>query len=164
LRAALRDGGFRLRLSLDMALERPEEAEKIVDFLGTHLDLVAGLGESDSALLGSSPGTLALGASFWGDETRDLQMGARHVAAREGVTTVIMGHTHEPVEDVDGYTYFNTGSWTRYYVFEDTEKTAPWRILREGSYERFPYRLRYALVEPGATTATLATWRERSKP
>jgi UDP-2,3-diacylglucosamine pyrophosphatase LpxH len=163
LRAALRDGGFRLRLGLDMALERPEEAERIMDFLGTHLDLVAGLGDGDGALLGASPGTLALGASFLGDETRDLRVGAQGAAAREGVTTVIMGHTHQPVEDVGGYTYFNTGSWTRYYVFEDSEKTVPWRMLREGSYERFPYRLRYAFVEPGATSASLETWRERSK-
>jgi UDP-2,3-diacylglucosamine pyrophosphatase LpxH len=163
LRAVLRDSGVRVRGTLDMALEDPAEAEQIMHFLATHLDLVAGVGDGDGTLLGAAPGTLALGASFFGDETSDLREGAKGVIAREGVTTVIMGHTHEPVEDVGGATYFNTGSWTRYYVFETRERTAPWRLLREASYERFPYRLRYAFVEPGATSATLRTWRERTR-
>lgn len=163
LRRVLKDAGLRLQFDLAMALERPDEAEKIIELLASRPDAVAGLGESDAGLLGAAPGTLALGASFLGDETRELRLGAKAVAGREDVTTILMGHTHEPVEDMNGYTYFNTGSWTRYYVFEANEKTAPWRMLEEGSYERFPYRLRYALVKPDATTATLETWRERVK-
>ncbi len=163
LRAVLKDTGFRMRGTLEMALEDPQDAQAITEFLAAHLDLVAGVGDADAALLGAAPGTLALGASFFGDETADLRAGAKSVLAREGVTTVVMGHTHETVEDIAGATYLNTGSWTRYYVFDAAEKTAPWRILREGSYERFPYRLRYAFVEPGAACATMRTWQERSR-
>ena len=97
------------------------------------------------------------------NETNELRSAARQVATREDVTTVVMGHTHEPVEDISDFTYLNTGSWTRYYIFEDNEKTAPWQMLREGSYARFPYCLRYALIEPDVTSAHLKIWRERSK-
>lgn len=163
LRTALKGAGYEFGRGLPLAVENAQESEKIIDFLGDHLDVVEGLGEGQRGVLGGKPGTLSLGASFLGDETRDLREGARAVVDREGVTTVVMGHTHEPVEDENGYHYLNTGSWTRYYIFETKEKTAPWKMLREGTYERFPYRLRYALVKPGAPSATLETWRERDK-
>lgn len=163
LKAALREVGFRIPAGLDLAVERAADAEKILETLAEHLELVQGLGERDDALLGTASGTLALGASFFGDETEDLRAGAKHAGAQDGVRTVVMGHTHEPVHDIATYAYFNTGSWTRYYVFEDTEKTQPWRMLRKSSYERFPYRLQYLLVQPGADQATLELWRERKK-
>lgn len=163
LKALLNDAGLQFNRPLDMLLERPDDAEKVAEFLGDHLDLVERLGETDASLFAAPGTTLTLAAGFTGNETQDLKDGAAQVAAREGATTVVMGHTHESVEQANGFAYFNTGSWTRYYVFGDDERTAPWRVLREGSYERFPYRLRYAFVRPGAASATLETWHERSK-
>jgi hypothetical protein len=150
-------------MPIEVALQRFDELERLLDFLALHPDIVQGMGEQDPALLGTGPGTLTLKAGFSANETEDLYAGAERVSAREGVTTVIMGHTHEPVERMQKFTYFNTGSWTRYYRFEDKERTAPWRLLRERSYESFPYRLRYVLVSPGNSAATIDTWCERSK-
>jgi UDP-2,3-diacylglucosamine pyrophosphatase LpxH len=159
----LRERGYSLKMPIEMALERFDELERLLDFLALHSDIVQGVGEQDPALLGTGPGTLTLKAGFSANETEDLYAGAERVSAREGVTTVVMGHTHESVERMQKFTYFNTGSWTRYYRFEDKEGTAPWRLLRERSYESFPYRLRFVLVSPGNSAATIDTWCERSK-
>jgi UDP-2,3-diacylglucosamine pyrophosphatase LpxH len=164
LTAGLRDRGYRLAMPLDMLLERPDEAARLLEFLAAQPDLLDGLGERDAALLGASGGTLKLAAGFRADETEDLYAGACAVAAREKVSAVVMGHTHERVDRREGFTYFNTGSWTRYYRFEEKERTQPWRVLRERSHERFPYRLCYALVRPGAAQATLEAWRESPRP
>lgn len=163
LKKALQDIGVTFPFGLDLAVERPAEAAKIIGALADHLELVQGLGDRGDRLLGDQVGTLALGASFFGDETEDLRVGARSAAANQGIRAVVMGHTHESVADAAEYSYLNTGSWTRYYVFEKQEKTQPWQVLKEGSYERFPYRLRYAFVRAGGDSVTLETWRERIK-
>lgn len=163
LAAALKIVGYANPAGLELAVDRPEDAERMIAALSGRLDLVEGLGVPNSTLLGSAPGTLALGASFFGDETQDLRAGAQQVGAQDGVRAVVMGHTHEPVSDATPVAYYNTGSWTRYYVFEDTEKTRPWHLLERSSYERFPYRLQYMLVKPGADRATMELWKERTK-
>jgi hypothetical protein len=154
----LRARGFVLQVPLEMALERTDDADRLIEFLSEHLDIVADIGEKDLALLGASPGTLTLKTGFTANETEDLYTAARSVAHRTAVTTVVMGHTHEPIERSGAFTFFNTGSWTRYYRFGDKEKTEPWRLLRERSYERFPYLLHYIEVQPGSSSATMKTW------
>ena len=160
LAGSLREHSFPLPMPLDMLLNRPDDLAQLVEFLAGHLDLIAGLGERDPALLGSNPGTLKLTKGFNANETEDLYAGAELVAC-DGVTTVVMGHTHEPIERMKPFIYLNLGSWTRYYHFQEKERTRPWRLLREQSYERFPYRLCYALVRPGGSSATIETWHER---
>lgn len=158
----LRNEGFELPMPLDALLDRPDDLARLAEFLASHAELVAGIGEKDPALLGSNPGTLTLKKGFNANETEELYAGAMRVA-REPITTVVMGHTHEAVERLTPFTYFNTGSWTRYYRFAKKEATAAWRFLREQSYDRFPYQLRYVAVPSGGASATMETWYERSK-
>lgn len=159
---SLKARGLTLSMPLDMALEKPDQAANIYRFLSENPDLVEGLGESPQSLLGESEGTLKLADGFFTNETEDLLKGAADIASREKVTAVVMGHTHEPVQRASDFTYLNTGSWTRYYHFSENQRTQPWRVLRERSYERFPYRLSAAVVRPGALDVVLDTWRERS--
>ncbi len=159
LSSALKKEGFPHNLPLRTLLEREQEFTDLLDFLVIHPELIAHLGEQHPAMLGRGDGTLALGNAFLADETRSLYAGAEHLAATRRAKVVVMGHTHEAVEWVTGFTYINLGSWTRYYRFAENEPTAPWRILRERSYERFPYSLRYVLVCDD--NAVFQTWRER---
>jgi hypothetical protein len=163
LKNLLNDSGLHVDGPLDMFLEREDEADRVMDHLSNNLDLLETLDQNDSKA-DEIRSTLSYKDAFTADETQALKDGAGKVAAREAASTIVMGHTHESVEQKNSsFTYFNTGSWTRYYVFEKNERTAPWQVLREDSYERFPYSLRYTLVKPGAGSATLETWQERSK-
>lgn len=157
----LRDRGFEAEMPLDMFVDRPADLERLVVFLLEHPDVVEGIGENDSALLGAFPGTLSLKNGYNVNETEVLYESAAAIANRERVTTIIMGHTHEPIERRAAFAYLNTGSWTRYLRYSDGERTHPWRVLREKSYERFPYQLRYAVVPPAGSAATVEVWRER---
>jgi UDP-2,3-diacylglucosamine pyrophosphatase LpxH len=159
---ALRRRGFNLPIPLEALLDRDNELARLIDFLADNSDLVERLGEKNAALLGEQEGTLTLKRGFTANETEDLYRGASHIASGD-VTTVVMGHTHEAIERAKSFTYFNTGSWTRYYRFAEHEPTAAWNMLRERSYERFPFHLRYVVVKPGASFATMETWFERSK-
>ncbi len=155
----LREHGFELAIPLTLLIERPNELERLINFLADHPQITSNLGQKDPALLGENAGTLTLTESYDANETQDLYIGAID-AAIAGVNTVAMGHTHEPVERLRGFSYFNTGSWTRYYRFSDTEPTRPWAVLRNHSYEDFPYSLQYVLVRPSAEKATVETWAE----
>ncbi len=75
------------------------------------------------------------------------------------MTTVIMGHTHVAMKERNGVAYFNIGSWTRYYQFDDNEKTHSWTILTGKTYRHFPYKLHYAMVLPGQTQAEVKLWK-----
>ncbi|MET4235520.1 metallophosphoesterase [Bradyrhizobium barranii subsp. apii] len=161
LTRALRGSGFELPMKLVTFVATPENLELLAEYLTEHPELVSSLGEKSAALLGAQEGTLSLKEAYKVNETEDLYVGATE-AAIGGVNTVIMGHTHEPHDrKVPGLTYFNTGSWTRYYRFAPEEKTRPWHILKTGSYENFPYSLRYVQVKPGEEHATMEVWRER---
>jgi len=156
----LRRNGFDLTMPLDVLATRTEDVGLLAEFLAEHPQLVSDLGEKDPSLLGDQEGTLGLKEAYNVNETEDLYQGAVEAALGE-INTVIMGHTHEPFERRGhGLAYFNTGSWTRYYRFQDNEKTRPWHILKQKSYENFPYSLRYALVRPGANIATVEIWPE----
>ncbi|MDF0521732.1 metallophosphoesterase [Bradyrhizobium yuanmingense] len=159
----LQDSGFALDTSLDFLADDPAAIAPLLDHLAREPALVANLGEHDQALLGTEPGTLSLKEAYSINETEDLYDGAAN-AAIGGINTAVMGHTHEPFQRAQhGLTYFNTGSWTRYYRFAKEEPSRPWRILQQRSYETFPYSLRYVLVKPGEMTATMELWRERAR-
>lgn len=159
----LHDRGFSVEMPLDMFVGRPADLERLAAFLLEHLEVVEDFGEKDTALLGASSGTLTLRDGYDANETEALYEAAASIASREKVTTIVMGHTHEPVERTAAFAYINTGSWTRYLRYSDADRTHPWRVLREKSYERFPYRLMYAMVPPGGSAATVEVWRERLK-
>ncbi|WP_186294412.1 metallophosphoesterase [Bradyrhizobium guangdongense] len=163
LAKALQASGFALDTSLDFLADDPAAVALLLEHLARKPALVASLGERDPALLGAEPGTLSLKEAYSVNETEDLYDGATN-AAIGGINTVVMGHTHESFQRVQhGLTYFNTGSWTRYYRFAEEEPSRPWRILQQRSYETFPYSLRYVLVKPGEATATMELWRERAR-
>jgi hypothetical protein len=159
---SLREHGFDLSIPLTLLIERPAELERLIDFLADHPELISNLGQKDPALLGSHDGTLTLTKSYDANETQDLYIGAID-AAIGGVKTVVMGHTHQPVKRLKGFSYFNTGSWTRYYRFSDNEPTRPWAVLKDHSYDDFPYSLQYVLVPPDADKATVEIWAESPK-
>lgn len=159
---SVKAGGFNLSKPLGLLIDRPDDLAQFVEFLANHTDLLADLGEKSPALLGSNPGTLTLKRGFNANETEDLYAGAAAVA-RGPITTVVMGHTHEGVERATPFTYFNTGSWTRYFRFAAKEPTAAWHLLRDQSYEQFPYQLRYVEVPRDGHAARIFTWRERHK-
>jgi UDP-2,3-diacylglucosamine pyrophosphatase LpxH len=152
--------GFSLRVPIEMALDRPEEAQRLFEFFSEHPDLLEGLGEQVGGLLGPNSGTLDLKTGYNANETQDLCLAARRIATQHHATTIIMGHTHEPVTQVGTFSYFNIGCWTRYYRFRNDEVTAPWRVLQERSYENFPFSMRYASISAGGRSATMETWRE----
>lgn len=164
LASSIKAQGLTLGMPLEMAVTRPDESEQLRTFLAQRPELLEGIGEQDPSLLGGTEGTLTLRAGFKANETEDLFAAAEKVfATHPGVTTVAMGHTHEPIDRSGAFRYFNTGCWTRYYQFTQDEKTKPWKLLRDRSYEHFPYRLLYVLVKPGASIATMETWQERTK-
>lgn len=138
--------GFALNTHPKMFVNNPEKAERLMTFLSENVDLLRRLEQVKLPVLGFAPGTLSMGKAFFVDETQELVKAAQKILNKEGVTYAIMGHTHEPV---DGRRYINTGCWTRYYRFGSDEDMRSWDVLKENSYQQFPYELRYAEVVPG---------------
>ena len=72
----------------------------------------------------------------------------REEAEREwqkGAEVIVIGHTHLPeVVKVDGKSYYNPGSWTR-YVHQDELASLSMKDLRQE--DKFPYQLNYVRVE-----------------
>jgi UDP-2,3-diacylglucosamine pyrophosphatase LpxH len=138
-----------LRGTPDMHVKDPEGAESLLSFISEHMELVDELEAADYGLLSAdgTPGTLSMGAGFFVDETAELVEAAHTTLDREGVSHVVMGHTHEPVVSP---AYVNTGCWTRYFRFGDDGEMRSWKVLNEDSYELFPYRLGFAEIVPGA--------------
>lgn len=136
---------------LTMALRDEDEGPRLIAFLGEHLDLLSVFESQDTAdddvlSLDGDDETLGLLKGFRANETKDLQNAADAVLkAHPDVQAVIMGHTHEPVNTPESR-YFNTGSWTRYYRFRKDEATRPWKVLKDNSYEDFPYELNYVEI------------------
>jgi DNA repair exonuclease SbcCD nuclease subunit len=139
---------------LGVLLSDPSEQEHVLAWLAEHLELLeepAEAGRSD--LLSTDEGDesyLSLARGFRLDETKLLEDAANKLldpSSETGVKLVIMGHTHEPVEKPKGLSYYNTGSWTRYYRFNDDDHPSAWSILREQSYVNFPYELNYVDVD-----------------
>jgi hypothetical protein len=162
-RAALVAAGFALNRPLEMVLADPETADALLGFLADHLELLEPIESDRGGLLGGGePRMLALGGGFFADETASLIKAASMIRADPSVGTIIMGHTHEPVDREPPLNYVNTGSWTRYYQFAVEEQPRAWSLLRSRSYEQFPYRLHYAEVTPDGR-ARAVVFRERNK-
>lgn len=158
----LRDHGVILEQSLAMSMAVPAEAERLLAVFDEHPELLAGLEAAGAATLGGAiPGTLTMAAGFVADETKALTEAADRALATPGVNLVLMGHTHEAVAR-STRSYINTGSWTRYYRYQDGQATASWDVLRTDSYTTFPYQLNYVEILNGrAADARLATYHER---
>lgn len=89
---------------------------------------------------------------------QDLERDARELLdSQENVHTVIMGHTHHPMNKVypDGKIYINTGTWTKMIHLD-------LRGLNSGGY-----RLNFAFIEydvNGKASATLQQWMGEHRP
>ena len=148
---ALERAGFAVQSSLEMLLSDAEAANQLAEFLADHLEVADALGDVEDQ------GVLELGKGFTVNETDELRKGAAAILKEpaNGCDVVIMGHTHERVDEAG---YLNTGSWTRYYEVPASGKLEPWSVLRSRSYERFPYRLDYASVASPGGRAELKTF------
>lgn len=145
---AVRDRGYELNTSPKILLSRKQTEGSLLEFLSENLDVLDNI-ESEP-----SEETLKLGASFSTNESDELRSVALKIVAdaTNMAEVVIMGHTHEVVDEP---AYINTGSWTRYYKLKEKERLRPWSILRAGSWKNFPYQLNYALARPGARPAAV---------
>ena len=57
----------------------------------------------------------------------------------------------------------NTGCWTRYFEQRENGSRHGWSVLKNGTYEDFPYRLHYAeIVQTDPATARMEIFEERS--
>ena len=87
---------------------------------------------------------------------QDMERPARHILDQESdVHTVILGHTHRPMDRVyaDGKQYINTGTWTK-MVYLD------WRGI--GSQTHRPFAL--IEIKDGKARCELRTWVGESGP
>jgi len=141
--------GFRSDMPLSLVLDDEAQAEELIAFLADHTVLLDGLDQDDTGYLSTSgdQGTLTLARGFRLDESRELMGGARKILAEPGVTMVIMGHTHEPLNRPGKLAYLNTGSWTRYYQQTRSEQLRSWSVLKAGQQNQFPYALKYVDVD-----------------
>jgi hypothetical protein len=153
--AALRGAGcdFGGR-SLERAASAPEGAIALLDFALSHLEVLDAVCLDSSSMLGiedGDNGMLSLGTGMKLDETRLLRDAAAMALGATDVRFVVMGHTHEPVDDPF---YKNTGSWTRYWQMEPGE-TPTWKeMLTRAAH--LPMSLRHAVVhDDGPRTVTL---------
>ncbi len=147
LQSRLHEAGFMPHLPLAMVFNNQDRARQLVEFVASRPELLDGLEAADDGLLDfdGREGMLTLRRGFSVDESRQLAEGAEEILEDPSVEVVIMGHTHERQDRPDGRAYLNTGSWTRYY--KQREGRNSWAVLRDGSYEDFPYQLLYAAVD-----------------
>lgn len=136
--------GFNLTRGITITLSNEASAEPFMSFLEDNLDL---LDVIDREIV---EGTLKLAAGFVAKESDDLKEHAFNVVSdpANSAECVIMGHTHEAVNEPY---YINTGSWTRYYQVAAKERLRPWSLLRAKAWKSFPYKLHFAIAEPGAS-------------
>jgi UDP-2,3-diacylglucosamine pyrophosphatase LpxH len=138
--------GFVLNRSLETYVSDKLRAEALMTFLSQNLDLISVKG-GDASVLGTSQGTLGLYRGFRLDESELLAEKAAEILKHHEVRAVVMGHTHEVVCGPD-LAYVNSGCWTRYLDFRKTKHIRSWSVLRENSYELFPFELNYVEVDP----------------
>jgi UDP-2,3-diacylglucosamine pyrophosphatase LpxH len=158
--------GIQLGMPLDMYVEEEKNAIKIMNALSTDPTIIESISDlSDNYLsLGGDGEQLALGKGFFiKSETKILIEKAEEIMRNEGVSHLIMGHTHEPIANPAAPYYLNTGCWTRYYDFSKGGKMRSWNILKKNSYVDFPYKLNYAEITPGQKPEVrLLTFGERA--
>jgi hypothetical protein len=152
--------GYHLEVPLAKLARDAEGAESLLAFLEDHLDLAAGLAADNEGLLGhGTAGTLSLAKGFNINETELLRAAARSILESGDAEIVVMGHTHERVDDP---AYFNPGCWTRYYTFAPDDPTPAWQVLREDSYRFFPFQMNYVEIVPARVPLVLIeTFREK---
>ena len=140
---------------LGVLLSDTSAQERILVWLADHMELLeeptAAPNPAQLSIHGADDSYLALAKGFRLNETALLVNGAIEVLDpknKTGGKVVVMGHTHEPVQKPEGLSYYNTGSWTRYYRFADGDDLASaWSILSEQSYVSFPYQLNYVDID-----------------
>lgn len=141
--------------ALGMYANVEADAETLLDWISENLDLLDAIdaGPPHPSLLGGLPGTLSLKRGYEIDESLTLRDAAARIARDEPVHAIVMGHTHEPVDETlpGGARYINIGSWTRYLRPDNDHSAQTWDILLEGQDAHFPYRLQYARHDPTAT-------------
>jgi UDP-2,3-diacylglucosamine pyrophosphatase LpxH len=150
LGSALVGAGFPLDGRSPIIILSSKHSGDLIAFLAEHPHLLDVLDDSATGLLGMGgrPGTLTMKNGFVANESQNLTEAAEEITSKRKVNTVVMGHTHEPVLPQPPASYFNTGSWTRYYRYSATEKTHPWDKLRANSVANFPYQLIFVEVRP----------------
>src|SRR5207249_1652702 len=127
--------GLALNVHIKTFVEKPANAEALLDFLVDHHDLVEIFSKKGTDLgFGKGSSNLTLTKGFFFKETDVLIHEAKeHLRRDPTIDTVIMGHTHEVVR-LDDVRYFNTGCWTRYYRFEEKESVRSWELLQKPDY------------------------------
>lgn len=119
----------------------------LLDFLCADPTLLDSLQDEPAGLLSAgAAGYLTLGGGYLANETAALKAAARNLIQAGCATTVVMGHTHEPVLAAPGLNYVNVGCWTRYLREADQGKQWSWRQLKSDAYQNFPFELAYAEV------------------
>lgn len=156
-------------LDLRLILKIPAEQDRFLAWLSDNLYLLeeipAKAQENLLSLSSEDDNYLSLSKSFRLDETALLTAAAVRILLEdreESIKLVIMGHTHEPVNKPDSLAYFNTGSWTRCYRFDETNQSSSWSILKEQSYTSFPYLLNYVDIDiDNPSTAQMICYKSR---
>jgi UDP-2,3-diacylglucosamine pyrophosphatase LpxH len=99
-------------------------------------------------VLGNDDVTLvAAGKALFDDGKKSLRAAAQHRIDATGASVVVMGHTHQPDElELDGGTYYNPGSWTRYLELKPGQRVTLADLEDES---RYPYQLNFVRVAAG---------------
>ncbi len=165
--AALAEDALRAQIEaqLDDPAFRAEFEQVLLRTDPTTLGAAVAGGAPAMSLDEASGDVLVLGGS--GAEGDEYRRAARAVLEQDAaITTVIMGHTHGPI---DGYTqpislpdgrtgyYFNSGTWTRH--LKDQGREYDWNEIADP--DNYHSSNTYIKLEPqvdGAYRATLGSW------
>jgi hypothetical protein len=160
----LRSRGLNLDRPLSLYLQGPpENIDRVMEILAGNLDLLDCFSHENESYLSfsGSPGTLKLARGFAIDETEELARGASDILKAHSLAAVLMGHTHEAVDNRLEGRYINSGCWTRYLRLDANHAPLPWSILQSDSFLNFPYQLHY-VETTGSGLPRLITFQERS--
>jgi len=149
MQKALADAGFEFRgMSLDFYVKERSRIDALLEFINSKPGILDSFDRNNSVYLAKGDTRyLSLTGGFLKDETLELKNAAQKIISSGKATGVIMGHTHESVDPTGDLNYVNIGSWTRYYR-DTAERTVhrSWSLLKNSSYEHFPFELAYAQV------------------
>ncbi len=137
--------------SFELATRDPDLATDLLDFALAHLDALDTVPLSGDSLLGlgsghdggddGDDGMLSLRGGLTIDETQLLRDAASDLLKQPDCRCVIMGHTHETVDEPQ---YKNTGSWTRYWQMSAADAPSWEDMLARSAH--LPMSLRHARV------------------
>ncbi|MCP2086137.1 UNVERIFIED_ORG: UDP-2,3-diacylglucosamine pyrophosphatase LpxH [Paraburkholderia sediminicola] len=136
--------------SLELLLRDDDEIVRVIDFVLSQPELLdeVPIEEGFLGLSSENDGTLSLAKGFLVDETKILKDAAARLLVEHNVKCVVMGHTHEKVDDL---AYKNPGSWTRYWQMAKDDPTPGWaEMVKQAS--SLPLSPRYVVAAPDATT------------